>query len=680
MLDDALDIASDVFGDEESGSGKTKADPPPTFLRAEPLAEPEVGGATAPQLENALDQAPIDFIHFGRLHGDDGARFVHEALKDTAPEFELAEDALGRGAIFRAALERETLLLHQFATCSQKALKDYESSQGPIGELAGAAMDLLSSDAPADQPPDPAELDVHKEDIANSGGLANQDEIRWIDLHMAGRDLHQHRADYRQYCQDASRYYVKKDGGGGGGGLGGLIPDLPGVTDAVKTVQGIVFKAFDLYLGMFLLNRETFEPVIEDESYALSLRAIRERWRPIYGIWFPEPPPPANDDGDGPPKDENFFEEAMGDAEEAVDDAKSSVDDALDDARGFLGIEDDPPSCRGTAPLTKIFAALRGQPDEDFPAQTSPTAASQHIAAFEEILGFEVPDFIQEIIAELTAANIDLLERVYDAILWTGAGQPITVPVMTKAGREALADKLVALAARFIPGLGILGSDDKLVGVSGFGDVGGKSLSNMASRYLDQGLGDQLAKVAELSSGELAPVLEEARQAAGDDGRAMELLLGRLPYVLTLQFRNTFFPLIDLVLDAVFGAIAGPAASAMSPVKSFLSGAYDRAKGVYDDAMGVYDDVMDAKEKAERVQEKLADGVSAGELLEDPEGFVDDLLSDDPTGGGGEEEEGPPPPFPGSPRVVEGTALRIEPADFDEALAQQAELTIEDAR
>ncbi len=677
MLDDALGFANDVFGDDPAESTKTTADPPPTFQRAEPLADPEVGGATAPQLQNALDQAPIDFIHFGRLHADDGARFVHEDLEDTAADFELEEEVVGRAALFRAALERETLLLHEFAGCTQKALNEYQSSQGPIGELAGAAMDLLSSDAPADQPPDPAELDIHREDIANAGGLANQAEIRWLDLHTSGRDLHQHRGDYRQFCTNSARYYVKKDGGGGGGGIGGLMPALPGVSDAVKTVQGIVFKAFDLYLAMFLLSRETFEPTIEEESYQLSLRSIRERWRPIYGIWFPPPPPPP-EKKDGPPKDENFFEEAVSDAEDQVDEVKSSVDEAMDDARGFLGIEDDPPTCNGTASLTRIFSALRGQPDAALPAKTSPTAASQHIAAFEEVLGFSVPEFVQEIITELTTANIDLIERVYNAVLWTRAAEPITVPVMVQAGREALADRLVTLAGKLIPGLGFLNDDKDLFGVSGFGAVGGKSISNMAARYLDEGLGEQLGQVAELSSGELAPVLEEARQAAGDEGRAMELLLGRLPYILTLQFRNTFFPLIDLVMDAVFGAIAGPAASAMSPVKGFLSGAYDRAKGAYDDAMGVYDDVMDAKEKAEKVQDKLADGVSAADVLEDPEGFVDDLIGDDPTGGAGDEEAGPPPPFPGAPREVKGRGLRIEAADFEEALSQQAELKIQE--
>ncbi|MEQ8763659.1 MAG: hypothetical protein RL885_07025, partial [Planctomycetota bacterium] len=120
----------------------------------------------------------------------------------------------------------------------------------------------------------------------------------------------------------------------------------------------------------------------------------------------------------------------------------------------------------------------------------------------------------------------------------------------------------------------------------------------------------------------------------------------------------------------------GPAAAAMSPVKGFLSGAYDRAKGVYDDAMGVYDDVMDAKKKAEQVQDKLADGVSAGEVLENPEGFVDDLLGDEESSEDGEEQDGPPPPFPGSPREVSGRGFKILPADFEECTAQQAEMQI----
>ncbi|MEQ8767500.1 MAG: hypothetical protein RL885_26570, partial [Planctomycetota bacterium] len=563
MLDEALGMAEDLFGDETAESQKTKADPAPKFTRLESLGETGVGGATAPQLENSLDQAPIDFIHFGRVHGDDGARFVHGELGDLAPDFELAVEDVGRAAHFRAAALRETLLLHEFAGCTQKALQDYQSSQGPIGELAGAAMDLLSSDAPADQPPDPAELDLHKEEIANAGGLANQKEIHWIDLHTAGRDLHLCRGDYRKFCENSAQYYVKKEGGGGGGGLGGMIPPLPGVSDTVKMVQGIVFKAQDLYLAMYLNCREPFEPAIEDEAYALSLQSIRQGWRPIYAPWFPPLPPPA-DDGDGDPKDENFFEEAMSDAKDKADSVKKDVDDALDDARGFLGIEDDPPTCNGTAPLQRIFGALRGQPKDDFEVPAAPTIASRQIEAFETVLGFSLPDIVKTIVYELTAANLELLERVYTAILWTRAEQEITADVMGQAGREALADRLVKLAGQLIPNLGFLNDGKDLFGVSGFGSVGGDSISNMASRYLDQGLGDQLAAVAELSSAELAPILDEAREAGGDEGRAMELLLGRLPYVCVLQFRNTFFPLVDLVLDAVFGAIAGPAAAAMS--------------------------------------------------------------------------------------------------------------------
>lgn len=666
MLDQALGVADDLFGDDPA-AGKTKAEKPPEYPREETLVEEEVGGAAAPQVDNTFDQSPVDLVHFGRVHADDGALFPHDDLSDEPGEQELEEDALARGIQYRAAAQRETLLLHQFMESTQQVLKDYSDSQGPIGELAGAAMDMLASDDASDQPPDHAELDTHKSDVADSGGLVNQDEIKWLDVHTAGKDLHLHRADYQQFCKNCETYYVKKDGGGGGGGLGGLIPPLPGVTDAIKLVQGIVFKAYDIYLAQYLLCRSEFEDDIETAAYDLSIQSLRENWRPVYPIWFPQPPfTPPNTGGPTPPAGPtNFVEKAVDDVKKEVEKVENKVDEVKSDIESFLGIEDDPPTCNGDAKLDEIFDAMLGDPN----AAQSPSAAGQFLRGFKEVLGVDsLPEIVEDIIKEITGCNINLLRRVYRAIMHGRGQTPIDEASMIRAGREELADKIMELAGRFIPGLGFLNNPDSSLLKAGSMDVGGESLSNMGSKYIDEGVGAQLGKIVELSSAALAAELEKARTSAGDTAITMELLWGRLPFVLSLQFRNTFFPLVDLVLDLVFGAIAGPATSAMNPVKGFLGDAHSKGKSTYDD-------VMDVKNKAENVQDKLADGLDLIDAAKDPHAFVDDLIGDDPTGGGPQDAP-KPPPFPGNDRATSGKATPVTLEEYDEVQAQQKDMKI----
>lgn len=670
MVGSVMDAVGGLLGGDEAAPAKTKAEKPPEFQRREGLAESGATGEKdgAPQNLNKLDGAPVDFIHFGRIHSDDGTKFTHAEMDDLLGELKLKEDLVGRAACFRAAVERETLLLHSFMEATKKALKEYEDSQGAAGELVGAAMDLLGGSS-KEEPPSSAELDLHKKDAATAGGAVNKAEIAWIDVHTAGRDLHLWRADYHEFCRKCEKHFVKKDGGGGGGPLGSITSMIPaGVPNAVKTVVNIVFKVQDLFLAMYLLCRAEFEDDIEDACYELTIKAIKEKWRPVFPIWFPQPPEKEEEKKEEEKKDKNFLEEAVDDVNKKIEEAKQKVEDAKNTVKGFLGIEDDPPKANGAAALDAIFQKLVGEEETEPKKPKLPTVAETYVRAFEEVVGVKpLPGFIVTVIKEVTAVNLGLMHRVYKAIMYGRASTAIGADAMVLAGRQELAAKLMSIAGKFIP---FLGKDDKLVSLGGVGDLGGEQLQGMGAKYIDQFLGPQIGRIAELSSAKLAPHLEEARTSAGDAGRTMELFLGRLPWLLTLQFRNTFFPMVDMLLDKVFGAIGGGAAAAMNPCKKLLGD----AKGVYGDAKEKYDEAMAIKEKAEKAQKKLAEGVDLVEAAKDPGAFVDSLTGEDPEKK--KDKEAAKPEFPGSDRLNKGRGKKVTAAESDEVKTQQDELTI----
>ena len=61
------------------------------------------------------------------------------------------------------------------------------------------------------------------------------------------------------------------------------------VAGAAKTVFGILFKAFDIYFGMFLGLREKYERPIEDTCHEFSFKTVKEYKVPTYAIWFAKP-------------------------------------------------------------------------------------------------------------------------------------------------------------------------------------------------------------------------------------------------------------------------------------------------------------------------------------------------------------------------------------------------------
>jgi hypothetical protein len=251
-----------------------------------------------------------------------------------------------------------------------------------------------------------------------------------------------------------------------------------------------------------------------------------------------------------------------------------------------------------------------------------------------------------------------MLQIIYRRIL-LGKGQtPISDAFVVAAGRVFLFEKLVGVAAKLTGGF--LDPDKELLDLQGLGigKVTGKQVTDKAVGLLDAALGDKVEFIVRIAAKDLAAKLEAARaDAQKSKSMTMEVFLGRLPWLYTIVFRNTFFPVWDLVVQKVFGTIGGPLGDVASAIKSPFGAAHDAV----DDAIGAADDaVMGAIEDAANAVKGAAKDVKdtlgkAGVTATLPDAVEDPMKA---LGLGGEEEGGgeeKPAPFPGSSRLTTGT-------------------------
>jgi hypothetical protein len=630
----AIDKASSLLGGA-SGAAPTKGKA--EFLQGEALGNIDDGakGAVGPNVggtkPNALDLPPlIEFVHYGRAHDDSSRSFPDKG------------DKQGRARMFRDALEREAVLLHGFISSCQTVLQEYQDNRGLLGEI-GQAVDKLVGSGSTE--PSPAELDAFKKAVETAGGSINKTEIKYPDIHKAGVDLHQARADFNAFAEKVKAHYLKP----GESGPGAALTALPGVAKAALSVQKIIFKAFDIYLAMYLNARAEYEDGIEEASYKMTLKAIRETLAPTYPVWFPAPKPADKGDGTETKKSKSDpLSSAIQDVKDKVDEAEKDVKGAIEDV---IGSVDESVPAPGDEQFEAAFAVLlSGGTKRIGPGQTRERkkAPDLVVAAFKDIAG-ELPEFLVKPISEIAAANVEMLKAIYKKILKASAAAPISEELLLQTGREYLTQKVIAIVADLVPFLSILKSPDKLVDVQGMG-VSGKQVGDKGASLLDDAVGKQLEIIIDLAVKQLGAKLAEAQKAAADQNAVtMEIFLGRLPWLYALMVRNTFFPIWDLLVEKVFGSIAGPLGSAMSPIKSFLGD----AKAVVGEAKKIYDKVNKAKDQ-------LAQGVNQDNVDEFIGGLTGDAASGGPGGGG---QSGPS--FPGGKREVEGKGLPVDKPQID---------------
>ncbi|MFN7929752.1 MAG: hypothetical protein U0Y68_17770 [Blastocatellia bacterium] len=647
---DVLNKANDLLGGGAGGGGTTGK---PEFKRVGPLSTTDstqqgsvgsnAGGTTA----NALNlKPPIEFIHFGRIHSDNSKFYEHDELKDEPGE----EKKLGRAIMFRNALEREALLLDGFISATKEVLQEYQDNKGLLGDVGAAAEKLFGSGS---SEPKPEELDAFKQKVSAAGGKINASEIAYEKIHQAGIDLNQTRADFQAFTKKLEEYYIK-----GAGGADAALTSLPAVAKNAAMVRKIIFKMYDIYVGIFLSLRREYEKPIEEQCYQITLKAITEIQCPTFAVWFAKQENKAA--APAAPKKSGGLLSPLTDA---IDDAKQKVDDVKKDVNEFIGAEDDDSDpAPGDSFLSSVFSTLASSGGNDDQKKTGKQAADLVVQAFTDVLGLgQLPPFVGKILTEVSGANVEFLQAVYQKVLSQSAGQAISEDLLMAVGRQYLLHKIVNLIVS-MTSLDFLNSSNKLVDVQGMG-VSGQDLTNKAINMLDNEAGQHAEHILKIAVGELAPKLNAVRdEAAKNKALTMEILLGHLPHYLALMVRNTFFPIWDIIVDKVFGSIAGPLAGAASPIKQALGTGKDIAKQGQD----IYNRVNNA-------QQQLASGINVlnpDELKK----FGDNIMGNDAgagdTAGGGS--------FPGGARVVPGKSKKIEKSEIDaaEAATQKIEAFI----
>jgi hypothetical protein len=466
--------------------------------------------------------------------------------------------------------------------------------------------------------------------------------------------LHQTRADFGKHVERIEKHY---SGEGNKSDPGAALTSVPGAAKNALMVQKLVFKVFDIYLAMYLRARREFETDIEDASYAMTRAAITAAQLPTFPVWFRVAPPAEVKEEETPTgDDDNLLAEANAAVDKAKKDAEDKIAKIKKDVDDFLGLNE-PELPPGAAHLDALFAALEGSADADKddthpkPANDPNGFARVTVEAFSTTLGLgALPGFVQTALIKLTAANLGYMHQIYKGLLNRGC-EPVNDEVLMQIGREHLINSIIELLMGLLP-------FDPSVNIGGK-KIGADAATDKLGSFANEKFGAHAEHVLKIAAGQLSARINEAIAEAGETNRTMEVLLGRLPWFLALMTRNTFFPVWDILVDTVFGAIAGPLKNIASPIKNFAG-----------DAQGTADDVKKKAEEAKRMQDKLSDIKLDAK---DPGAFLD-KFKDDPTAAAAAGKDEKPSPYPGTARVISGKGKKITKSEYEEAKAQHEKI------
>lgn len=603
--------------DAATGGGKTStASGEAKYFLKEILSSPEagesgfVGTSYAGQDDNPnpFDPGiPTEFIHFGGVHPDTGKKFPHDIGDVYRPKTSTAAPE-GHAIMFRDALEREAVALFGFVSSTKLILKEATESRGAIGAVGDLASNLLGGGSGASKP-DPTQLDTFLSDIQSQMATINKPAILYPEIHEAGKKLHETRATYTAFCQSLNDFYIKPPEGNLMDAAAGALANLPGVGNIMATVQRFGFKMFDLYLAAYLQLRLTHEKSVEEAARALTVDAIKKDYKNFaytYPIWFKQPDAQKAKSvaGGG-----NLLKPVT----DKIDEVKEDVGKKIDKVYDFLGMNGEPDTTPGTAALKAIFAGLKG-PTETLP-DAKPSASTCLIegmdTAMQDIHG--IPPFVKKVMTRISDTNLGLLEEVYARIMANDAVGAIEPQYLIEAGRRHLSVKIVSIMGDLAGGL--------LPGGGNFsmGMPGSKTLD--AQQFIAKIIEDKLIHyvdpIIQYAIGDLAGQMEASRlKAEENDAQTMEVLLGRLPWLTSLMFKNTFFPIWNLVVEKVFETVSPQVAKVVSALNS-----------VFESAKNATDTVSDYQNRVGAVTDKAASGVSN---LSDLENVKDSATDESP--------------------------------------------------
>lgn len=602
LLDDASGMLDAATGGKATAKAEAEAKFKPGVLLSAPEAS-DVGSFGTSALGQGDNPNPLDggitteFIHFGFAHADTGKKFVHKnydpAKATAAPE--------GHAIMFRDAVEREAIALFGFVSSTKIILKEATGSRGALEEVGAMASNLLGG-GNSKPKPDPTQLDTFLTDIESAAASVNKEDILYPDIHAAGKKLHEIRAKYVQFCTNLNDFYLQPQAGSPMDMAAGAVANLPGVGNIMATVQKFAFKFMDLYLAAYLKLRETHEKSVEEAAHAQTVAAITANYADFaltYPIWFKKAPPPETAESEAAEDDDNLLADVnkkIDEAKQKVEDVKEDIQDKVNDVYDFLGVNNSPEPTPGTPKLAEIFGKLKGgETVKGAPMTASDCLIEGMDSAMKDIKG--IPDFVKKVMRKINESNIGLLEDVFGRMMAAGNTGTVSPELLLQAGRHHLSQRIVAIMGDLASGV-VPGGDFSITN-----PVDGKKLSAQAfiAKLIEDKLIHFVDPIIKIAMGDLAGQMEASRKKAQENGaQTMEVMLGRLPWFTALMFKNTFFPMWNLVIEKVFETISPQIAKVVKEVNS-----------VFDKIKDKVDTASDYAARAEDVQQQAASGVNS---------------------------------------------------------------------
>lgn len=264
-----------------------------------------------------------------------------------------------------------------------------------------------------------------------------------------------------------------------------------------------------------------------------------------------------------------------------------------------------------------------------------------------------LPGFIETIITEVTTVNNEFLREAYKKLMERPAVQPINDLEMYEAARRRMLDRLVAIVMDKIELL--QRAKDFQIQAQGKSVAPGAGLLDKGMDELNQEVLRRLNVALELTMGELVDKLEGLRQQCEtNNALAMEAYLGIFPWMLALNFRNTFMPVWQLIMDNTFGKVAGPLGDVVLQARD----AMNQAKSKVDDARTYGERIKRIKDRA------MEQGVKVGDE-DNTAGYAKDMKYNLPP-----DQPQPKPEvvafFPFSGRVPAASGQEIKKTEYEQ--------------
>jgi hypothetical protein len=600
-------------------------------------SSPNAPGSSAPPKSSRFELGrTIELVHFGRVHRDVARAFHAPVPVDDTATLD-GKTSPGRAVPYRAALEREAVLLAAITKAVTNALAEKERAEGGLGDLMKLAADLVGGAGGTAGSAASADMKAFDAKIGQAWDAINRADIEYAALHDAGTKLHEVRASLTAYLLEQlgkpSAAAAAAPGILSDLPLVGALP-LPGaVGQVVSTFRKVGGKLHDVSNAMIFGLTVAMQPAIESACHTLSLDGIKQGRSPIYPLWALPPDPAAAEKEQKKLADLDVGDPLQGDLKKigalqkindavkgAVDDGNAAVNDATKkpmELIEFLSKEVKP--APGHRYLDAAFQAATG------PASAlggSEKLAEIAVASFYSALSDDVPafmhGFVQDFVGYVFAVCVEFLRSTYRVLCSLPGATLVSTRELVAAGSTHVLTHLVDfLTAK-------LGLDDLLKDLSvpiprqlpslpGIhwpeGNLGAAPIAAELKKLLIDKAAPFLAPVVEFSMSGLARRLNAHRAWAGPSAMTMEAHLGQLPAELALMFRDLFGPMWTFLTDTVMHLISDFVGKALGPAASAL--------GIAGDALGTASGLIaDAQNKAKQAQ-AFAKNVEdkAGELV-----------------------------------------------------------------